>query len=262
MNQKNKPRGETLAETIIALSVLAIGITVASTVILNSMRNMTNAKNRLIGVSIAREGMEALRNIRDTNWLLYSDRRRQCWNNDPNVVPCAGSTPIIPGTYIIYKHSDGSWRLTLADVDVNQDSNLDGINDNDLDVAPLSFVDIDETLDSDKDTNPLNDRDMYNHVGGGLDALGKEVATSGFRRYLKIEYLENKPDPLKAPSNIHPPDDSINDVTEWTDGLLDTTTLNRMRITSIVDWRRQNVTHTVELKTILTDHLGREELES
>lgn len=262
MRNKTYPKGETLAETIIALSVLAIGITVASTVILNSMRNMTNAKNRLIAINIAREGIEAVRNIRDTNWLLYSDRRRQCWNHDSNIAPCTGATPIIPGTYVIYKYEDGSWRLILADTDTNNDSDNDGVIDNDLDLANISFVDIDDTLDSDGDSNLINDTDMYNHTDAPLVAMGTPVRTTGFRRYVRIEYLENKPDPLSVPSNIHSPEDSINDLTEWTDGLLDTTKLNRMRVTSVIEWKRQNATHKVELKTILTDHLGRLELES
>ncbi|HDL90556.1 MAG TPA: hypothetical protein ENG14_06605, partial [Thermodesulforhabdus norvegica] len=118
MKRRLNIKGETLAETIIALSILAMGITMAGTVIMNSMRNLANAKNRVIAVNIAREGVEAVRGIRDTNWLLYSDKRRQCWNNDPKVFPCDGTSPIPPGTYIVYKHApEGSWHLQLADAD-------------------------------------------------------------------------------------------------------------------------------------------------
>lgn len=267
-------RGETLAETIIALSVLAMGITIASTVVLNSMRNMAAAKQRVVAVNIAREGIEAVRGIRDTNWLLYSDRRRQCWNHDPGAaVPCSdGANPIVPGVYVVYKHApEGSWRLAFADTDRNVDTNGDSIVDNDVDadLAKLSLVDIDVDTDSDGDTFADNDMDMYNHKNAGIpNTFGVEVENTPFSRYLIIEYLENQPNAATPPSNIAAPLESINTLTEWmafgdTTLLIgDTTLLNRMRITSVVEWRRTGAVHSVKLKTVITDHLGREDLGS
>lgn len=256
-------KGETLAETIIALSILAIGITVASTTILNSIRNLTNAKDRVIAINIAREGIEAVRNIRDTNWLFYSDKRRQCWNNMPGSDGCDGNTPVLPGTYIIYKHSDQSWHLQPADENPGIDSNGDGIPNNDLDLINLSLVDIDKTFDSDQDGNPANDLDFYNHKNANVNSpMGTEIRQTPFSRYVVIEYLENNPDPLSAPSNISPPNDSINTLNEWNDGKTDKDALNRIRVTSVVGWKTSGTAHTAELKTILTDHLGRENLEN
>ncbi|MFH0838113.1 MAG: hypothetical protein V1880_02510 [Patescibacteria group bacterium] len=253
MRIKINIRGETLAETIVALSVLAIGITVASTVILNSMRNLTNAKNRVIAINIAREGIEAVRNIRDTNWLYYSDKRRQCWNHDPGAGVCDGTNPIPPGVYIVYKHApEGSWRLQLADENVLVDSDLDGIPGNDLDLTDLSLADIDNlNVDSDGDGDPANDPDFYNHMKAGVASpIGTFVRPAPFTRYIVIEYLENQPAALNP---------SIDTLIEWTAASKDE--LNRMRVTSVVGWER-GASHTVELKTIITDHLGREDLES
>ena len=202
--------GETLAETIIALSILAITITIASTVIMNSMRNLSNAKQRVIAVSIAREGIEAVRGIRDSNWLLYSDRRRQCWNHDPGTAaaaPCdpANPTPIEPGYYVVYKHTDKSWRLIFADEDRAADgSDADGIPDNDLalDRIKLSLVDVDLGTDSDgheseddADSDPKNDdTDMYNHKDASVtNSYGTDVQSTPFSRYIVIEYMENQP---------------------------------------------------------------------
>jgi len=235
-------KGETLAETIIALSILAIGITIASTIMLNSMRNLTNAKNRVLAVNIAREGIEAMRNIRDTNWLYYSDKRRTCWNHDPSVPSCDGSDPIEPGVYIVYKADDQSWQIADANVGT----------------APtkLSLVDIDDTIDSDNadgdnldTTGNSDDFNMYNHKDAiAVDALGAETRTSPFSRYITVEYLEN------APSS---PTSSIDTPTKWT--AADEFLLNRMRITSTVEWERGAI-HKAELTTIITDHLGREDL--
>lgn len=267
MKKKLNIRGETLIETIIALSILAIGITIASTVILNSMRNLTNAKNRVIAINLAREGIEAMRNVRDTNWLYYSDRRRQCWNHDPSVATCEGTSPIPPGTYIVYKHTDQSWRLQLADTDLGNDSDGDTIPDNDLELVTLSLVDIDPTFDSDgldpdsSGDGLDDDQDMYNHMNANVTMpLGTEIRPTPFSRFIIVEYLENEPDPTSAPSNVSVPNESINTLAEWTDVLTDPELLNRMRVTAVVSWQRGGATHTAELKTIITDHLGREDL--
>ncbi len=256
-----KNKGETLMETLIAISVIAIGIAVASTVILNSIRYMQNAKNRVIALNIAREGLEGMRNIRDTNWLFYSDRRRQCWNHDPSTVPCEGDTPIIPGTYVIYRDIDHRWQLALADSDVDVDSDGDNIPDNDLDLAPLALVDIDENVDSDGDENPTNDRDTYNHVDEALNSLGEATQETSFKRYLQIEYLDDD-GAFSAISQTDEPFDSINSLKEWSDGGLDSSALNRMRITSVVEWTIRGTTHRTQLKTILTDHLDRENFDN
>jgi type II secretory pathway pseudopilin PulG len=259
-------KGETLAETIIALSVLVIAITIASAIIMNSIRNIGNAKSRVIAVNLAREGVEAVRNIRDTNWLFYSDRRRQCWNHDPGVASCDGSTPIQPGVYIVYKAGDGSWQLANADDDPANDEgppdgDADTIDNNDISdpaMIALSFVDIADTIDSDGDTIPDNDLDFYNHASPA-DFLGTEVQSTPFSRYITIEYLENVPDP--ANSAIDEPDDSINSRQEWdTLSAADQGALNRMRVTATVEWVR-GATHKAELTTIITDHLGRENLD-
>ncbi len=254
-----------MAETIIALSVLAMGITISSTVMMNSMRNMTNAKHRVVAVNIAREGIEAVRNIRDTNWLFYSDKRRQCWNHDPSALTsCDGLSPIKPGTYIVYKHTDQSWRLELADENPSLDTpdpvgDLDSIIDNDLDRVDLSLVDIDTSVNSDGLGGTDDDLDIYNHMDA-TNPLGELVKSTLYTRYIVIEYLENNPDPSTAPSNDTEPLESINTEDEWDDSTIGT--LNRMRVTSVVGWDRRGTSYTAELKTIITDHLGREDLSS
>ncbi len=271
MKRRLNIRGETLAETIVALSILAIGITMASTVIMNSMRNLSNAKNRVVAVNIAREGVEAVRGIRDTNWLLYSDKRRQCWNHDPSIVVCDPPSPIPPGTYIVYKHIDKSWRLQLADanllLELDPDLDDDFDVDNDLDLVPLSLVDIDVTINSDGLNGNDDDLDMYNHMNvadGVDDPFGTEVKSTSYSRYIVIEYLENQPDITSFPSKKDLPEDSINTLDEWDDVEIvgNLYTLNRMRVTSVVTWTNRGLPYSVDLKTVLTDHLGREDLGS
>lgn len=270
--RKSDIRGETLAETIVALSILAIVITVASTIMVNSMRNLSVAKQRVVAVNIAREGIEAMRNIRDTNWLLYSDRRRQCWNQDPEF-DCDPPSPIVPGIYVVYKSADGSWQLEAADKDLNADDNFDTVtdetdgddnfeNDPDKDLIKLSLVDIDDSVNSDGEGDSEDDPDMFNHYDGISDRFGTFARNTTFTRYIIVEYLENQPDPATDPSADVAPQESINTKSEWTDAANDPDLLNRMRLTSVVGWTRGGIAFSVELKTIITDHLGRKDLSS
>ncbi len=255
-------RGETIAETIIALSILAVGITIASSISASSLRNISSSKNRVIAVNIAREGIEAVRNIRDTNWLKYGNKKRQCWNHLPidydtgigsPIPPCDPTVPtalIEPGTYIVYKSGNNEsppnrrWRLeaVAAPTDPIQAE------------YNLGLIDIDTAgVDSDNDTNFANDEDTYNHITPG-DALGTSglpgvndtalVTTSPFSRIITIEYLANSGTLLPTTGSLS--------------GHLDPH--NRMVVTSRVQWIQGPNLFNTELKTVLTDYLDRENL--
>jgi hypothetical protein len=252
MKQKNNIRGETIAETLIALSVLAIGITLSSTLMASSLRNMNTSKNRVIAVNIAREGIEAVRNIRDTNWLRFSGTRRLCWNHlpgddmdeacDPLGIP--DPTPLIEsGDYIIFKDTNYRWRL--VDVTYNTTEKrweIVGDPTPTEDASRLHIVDIDPNLDTNRDGNYENDADMYNHPQTGK-SIGADLQPAPFFRVITIDYLDNN-------GNILPVGTSV------------TSEYNRMRIKSLVTWIRAGAQHRVELNTHLTDYLGRDNLES
>ncbi len=72
-------RGESLLEVIIAVTVLTIVLASAFGVLMQSSATNINSINRVVALNIAREGVEAVRNVRDTNWLKYSGNRREKW---------------------------------------------------------------------------------------------------------------------------------------------------------------------------------------
>lgn len=240
-------RGETLAETIIALMILAIGITFSGTIMAASLKNMTSSKTRVVAVNLAREGIEAMRSVRDTNWLKFSGQRRGCWNHIPqgDSDTCDGTALFItPGDYIVYKDESHRWRLApatadnrlLFTMDIDAATDTDGI-DND----PLT----DETGNGNKtDDGLVDDADIYNHrlnvpntaISNNDDPLGFQRSKSTpFTRVIRVEYLDDS-------GTIDP--DTAN---------------NRMEVTSTVTWSTDR-DFTVELKTHLTDYLGRENL--
>jgi type II secretory pathway pseudopilin PulG len=229
-------KGETILETIIALSILAIGLTLASTVIAYSLRNINASKNRVIAINIAREGIEAMRNIRDTNWMKFSGNRRVCWNHNPDFTTCDGTEPIAPGNYIIYKEeTDSKWLLDpiggtptpIPDPPSPDDTYVDSEttyifqDDQWIDYRTLYHVDIDAAVDTDNNGFPTDDADIYNHIYTTDTALGSNLAKrTVFRRWLKVEYIEN--------------DGDIITPAEWA-GYPERTLLNRMRITANVN---------------------------
>lgn len=81
-------RGISLIETLVALFILAIGITAALSLVGYVSSITASTKNKIIATNLAREGVEAVRNIRDSNWLYYGeggarDRWNDKWPKDP-----------------------------------------------------------------------------------------------------------------------------------------------------------------------------------
>lgn len=66
---ENKKQGFTLLEMLIALSVISVGVMAAFTL---STANLNTARangQRILAANLAREGVEFIRNVRDSNWL-------------------------------------------------------------------------------------------------------------------------------------------------------------------------------------------------
>ncbi len=61
--------GFTLLEGIIALGVISTGLMVGLTLALSNLLASQDNERRAIGANLAREGIEVVRNIRDSNWL-------------------------------------------------------------------------------------------------------------------------------------------------------------------------------------------------
>lgn len=61
--------GQTLIETIVAILVLTTALTTGLALIISSVSSSTTSQNQLIATSLAKEGIEAVRKMRDTNWL-------------------------------------------------------------------------------------------------------------------------------------------------------------------------------------------------
>lgn len=63
----------TLPEVIISISVMVMVIMSSTNLIVSIIRNNTQNQNTLIAYGLAQEGLEGIRNIRDSDWLLGAD---------------------------------------------------------------------------------------------------------------------------------------------------------------------------------------------
>lgn len=70
---KKNQEGFTLIELLIAIAVFTIGIMAAFTLALSNINTVRDNFNRVLSANLSREGLEIVRNIRDTNWLKIQD---------------------------------------------------------------------------------------------------------------------------------------------------------------------------------------------
>jgi type II secretory pathway pseudopilin PulG len=82
----NITKGFTLAEVLVAIFILVTGIIGVSFLITNTISSVNHSSKKLVAAYLAQEGIEIVRNIRDTNWLQH-----QAWDNgltDCNISSC------------------------------------------------------------------------------------------------------------------------------------------------------------------------------
>ncbi|MBT6068844.1 hypothetical protein HOG48_03740 [Candidatus Peregrinibacteria bacterium] len=119
-------RAETILEVVIALFIIAIGVTTSS-VVLNRAMNVT-ASNQLWeqAVFFAKEGLEATRNVRDTNWMKFADE--ECWKTIETSDVCDSlNSPMMAEVgsgesyySVFFDHVDFTWSLEGPILAINE----------------------------------------------------------------------------------------------------------------------------------------------
>jgi len=118
-----KHNGQTLIETVVALFIMVMGITAALGLANYSLNASSGIKKQIIGMGLAREGVEAVKNMRDTNWLV-GQLDSNCYNfaettSNANcyrdwLSPASNGYPILNGNFYVYFNaaataSNGYW---------------------------------------------------------------------------------------------------------------------------------------------------------
>jgi len=93
----NMTKGFTLMEAIVAIFLLTVGIIGVSILITNTISSTRISTDKLIASYLAQEGIEIVRNIRDTNWLepSHSPPAPHPW--DEGLTTCGGACDATTG---------------------------------------------------------------------------------------------------------------------------------------------------------------------
>ncbi len=155
-----------IVESLVVLLIVVVGV-VGVFSIMNSAQKLSQATDdRIEAIQIARDGLEAFTNIRDTNWLLYSADLQNCWNTlnyDANCIwNTWDSTDITAWSYRIYRDSSTD-RFVLS-----ASNQTGGFVDPDYRSSFQVFLD---------------DRKLYTQISG-------EPLKSLFTRRMLLEYYK------------------------------------------------------------------------
>ena len=118
-----RARWATIVELMVVLAILGLGITALLQTIGWGINYARDTENNIKAINIAREGIEAMTNIRDTNWLRFSSDKTNCWKVKDYQSACIGNSTLLPypanpgiiapGSYTIYS-TNGAWFLSGA----------------------------------------------------------------------------------------------------------------------------------------------------
>ncbi|MEX2052568.1 MAG: prepilin-type N-terminal cleavage/methylation domain-containing protein [Candidatus Paceibacterota bacterium] len=78
--QQSKNNGFTLVETLVAVSIFSMSVVALMVMLGGSIADTRYAKNKIIAEYLAQEGIEYMRNIRDT-YVLYAATGQTGWNS-------------------------------------------------------------------------------------------------------------------------------------------------------------------------------------
>jgi len=102
MKNFKQKAAESLIETIIAVTIIGLSATGAMIAVRMALVGNQTAEDRLQALSFAQEGIETIRNIRDTNYLRFE--LDECWNSleGTSITDCADAL-IDDSTYYVLK---------------------------------------------------------------------------------------------------------------------------------------------------------------
>ena len=82
----NYSSGFSLMEVMLSVAILSMGIVASFSLISSSMAKFSSATNKIIASNLAQDGIERVRNVRDTNWLQGwtepDDTNGKKWDTD------------------------------------------------------------------------------------------------------------------------------------------------------------------------------------
>ena len=131
----NNQQGFSLLEVIIATFVITIGIVAVVNLVGSAIGSVAISESQVIATNLCQEGLEVVRNIRDSNWdagelwnngLSSGDHRIEY--NSNNLLSLSGNLALKLDSNGYYQYSSGNDTLFHRKITVNN------INDHEIDV--------------------------------------------------------------------------------------------------------------------------------
>ncbi len=226
--KKLNKKGETLIEVLIALFVVTLGATTATSLIVTALRSNQFNKDSLIALNLAQEGLEFMRNLRDSNWLRFSANTQGCWNMKPGVETCKDSD-------MLEENNDQNGYTLGWDAD-----QIDGFFLEKLDTK----LNLKDGIDEDEKKYRLNqyviDEDTGNFFTGSsfIGSDGNPLTADAVTKFYRMIEIDYKTISASAPWNISP--------------AASAQVADMMVVTSTIYWMEGGAQHEVKLSSALT----------
>ncbi|MCX6822870.1 MAG: hypothetical protein NTX91_02640 [candidate division SR1 bacterium] len=102
----SRKKGFTLWEILVIIVVISVGLMAIISLLTYGLNYVQKSRQRIIAINLAREGMESIYQMRDTNRQRRAGRKDQCWLKinpllDTNNDECMNDTRMQSGSYIL-----------------------------------------------------------------------------------------------------------------------------------------------------------------
>ncbi len=120
---------ESLIETMIAITVIVLASMATLSMLRTSLLGNEVIGEKLVAIELAMEGLDAVKSIRDTNYLLFSSDPETCWNKLGLTITstCSSATALVDGEeyYLLQNFgTDPMYRWNLRPTAVTRDGYL------------------------------------------------------------------------------------------------------------------------------------------
>ena len=117
VKMKLTKKATSIIEAMIVLMIILVWVIWLYDIFISSQKFSDSTKHRIEAIEIAREWVEAIKNIRDTNWLLFWADSDNCWNVLNYQTTCIGTTGALTDiwdwNYTIVKAINNRWELNV-----------------------------------------------------------------------------------------------------------------------------------------------------